>query len=146
MTPMRDFKPFTTVHKIDWEGLVRNIRRQGTPKRVFNIELFQDGEIEEAVDRAYGVAKALDHSAPDFWFRRSIAMQRFLGYDWVGVSVGGLDTGEGLKAADTTVKEQSRTERNWIHEDKGLITTWKEMERYPWPKVGAVDTAAMEWF
>jgi len=143
---MRDFKPFTDVHKLDWEALVRNIRRQGTPSRVFNIELFQDWEIEEAVDKRYGVTKGLDRSAPDFMWRRSIAMQRFLGYDWVGVAVGGLDTGEGMKAADTAEKGQSRSERNWIHEDKGLITNREELEKYPWPKVGDVDTRALEWF
>ncbi|MEK7476207.1 MAG: uroporphyrinogen decarboxylase family protein [Candidatus Coatesbacteria bacterium] len=143
---MRDFKPFTEVHKLDWEALVRNIRRQGTPSRVFNIELFQDWEIEEAVDQRYGVTRGLDRSAPDFGWKRSIAMQRFLGYEWVGTSVGGLDTGEGLKAEDTTEAGQKRGERKWIHEDKGLITNWEELEKYPWPKVGEADTRALEWF
>jgi uroporphyrinogen decarboxylase len=146
MADMREFKPFTEFHRLDWEALVRNIRRQGTPSRVFNIELFQDVEIEDAVDKRYGVSKGLDRSSPNFGRQRQIAMQRFLGYEYVPVGVMSLDTGEGLKAADTMEGGQQRSERNWIREDTGIITNREELEKYPWPKVGDVDTADLEWF
>ena len=41
--------PFAVDVTPDWEALVRCIRREGTPRRVHNIELFLDGEVQQAV-------------------------------------------------------------------------------------------------
>lgn len=81
-----NFQSFEATHQINAEGLIRNLRRQGTPDRVYHIELFQDREIENTVDHRYGVTTGLKHDDAHFGKHRSIAMQRFLGYDFVGVS------------------------------------------------------------
>jgi len=52
---MQDFKPFDKVHKPNYEGLLKNIRRCGTPDRVYFMELFYDDEIARAVEKRYGV-------------------------------------------------------------------------------------------
>lgn len=72
---MESFEPFTSTHILDYEGLIRNLRREGTPSRVFFIELFQDRPIEDAIDRKFGVTSRLDPSKPDYELERSIEMQ-----------------------------------------------------------------------
>jgi len=143
--PMEKFAPFTEVHRLDPDALIANLLRKGTPKRVHFMELFQDYEIEQAIDRRFGVTKGLDNKAPDFWARRGIAMQRFLGYEYVPCGILGLDTGKGFTTADTTGKEQTRGQRHWINEATGPITSWEEFEKYPWPDGKSWDTSALEW-
>ena len=142
---MDKFAPFTEIHRLDPDALIADLRREGTPKRVHFMELFQDFDIEEAVDRKYGVTAGLDRNSPDFWGLRSIAMQRFLGYEYVPCGLLRLDTGDQLTARDTTMEGQNKGERNWINEHKGIITTWEEFEKYPWPDGKTWDTAGLEW-
>ena len=49
----------------DWEGLVANIRREGTPKRVHDLELFHDSEVEDAIIERFGLDANLDPNNPD---------------------------------------------------------------------------------
>jgi len=140
-----DFKPFTAVGKLDYEGLLRNIAREGTPDRVYFIELFQDRAVEDAIDRRYGVTEHLDRNDPRFEWKRQIAMQRFLGYETVDVALLGLPSGEWARAEDTTRGDQSRGERGWINEHKGVIASWEDFERYPWPDGRTWNTERLEW-
>ncbi len=139
------FQSFEASHRINYEGLIRNLRRQGTPDRVYHIELFQDREIEDAVDRQCGVTAHLDRADPWYESRRAIAMQRFLGYDFVGLGILSLPTGQWMQSSDTTDADQSKGNRNWIPEDKGLITSWEDFEKYPWPDGKTWDTRGLEW-
>ncbi|MDD5707736.1 MAG: uroporphyrinogen decarboxylase family protein [Kiritimatiellae bacterium] len=145
---MRTFTAFEQTHKIDIEGLLRNLRRQGTPSRVYYMELFYDTEIFRAVDRRFGVTAGLDASAPDYEYRQHIAMQRFLGYETVRTSLLALPTGNGAQADDTTAGAQAREARSWINEHRGMIATWDDFERYPWPDPDTIvfDTRALEWY
>ncbi len=142
---MDKFPPFTQVHKLDWEALVANLRRRGTPKRVFFVELFQDREIEDAIDRRFGVTKGLDRADPHFEGKRSIAMQRFLGYEYVPCGLMSLPAGGCGAAADTAEEGQTKGERWWINESTGPITTREELEKYPWPDGKTWDTSHLEW-
>lgn len=140
------FAPFTDHHRLDWEALVANLRRRGTPRRVHFMELFQDREVEDAIDRTYGVTRHLDRGDPAFEWQRSIAMQRFLGYEYVMIRLLSLPLGDWPTAADTTGGSQARTGRTWLAHGRGPITTWEEFERYPWPDGETWDTRALEWF
>lgn len=140
------FQSFEATHKINAEGLIRNLRRQGTPERVYHIELFQDREIEDAVDQRCGVTSDLRRDDAHFEKKRSIAMQRFFGYDFVGLSLLTLPTGVQQQAADTESGNQSKGTRGWVNETKGVITSWQEFENYPWPDGKTWDTRALEWF
>ena len=75
--------PFTVEIAPDWEALVRCIRREGAPQRVHNIELFLDAEVQQAVCDRYDLLDGLDTSDPYLDLKRQIAIQRFLGYDYV---------------------------------------------------------------
>jgi uroporphyrinogen decarboxylase len=131
----------------DWEGLRANLLRQGTPQRVYVMELYEDKEIKDEVCRVYGVGADLDRAAPHFALRREIAVQRFLGYDAV---VGGVDWSgfprDLLAANDSTaIASQSRGTRNWTDEHRGPIQSWADFEAYPWPKPEALRTDSLEW-
>ena len=64
-------KPFQP----DWQGLVDNIRRQGTPQRVFNIELFHDAEVIDAVVERFDQMAGQDRNSPDYDRHKLIAFQ-----------------------------------------------------------------------
>ena len=65
----------------DWEGLLRNLRRAGTPERVYHMELFLDAEVRQALHARFGIADHLDRADPFFPQKAFIALYRFLGYD-----------------------------------------------------------------
>ena len=44
----------------DWQGLVDNLRRKGTPQRVYNIELFYDPEVIDAVVKRFDLVRKLN--------------------------------------------------------------------------------------
>lgn len=139
------FAPYTATHRLSADDWLRNLRRQGTPDRVHFIELFQDWEIEEALDARFQVTAGLNRSAPEFWFRRSVAMQRFLGYPFIPIGLLDLDTGEHLLAKDTA--DAARADgRSWVNEATGPIMTWEDFEKYRWPDGRSWDLTALEWY
>ena len=75
--------PFAKDVRPDWEGLVASILRKGSPSRVHTIELFLDFEIAEAVAERYGLLNDLDRDDLYYMEKREIAVQSFLGYDYV---------------------------------------------------------------
>lgn len=145
---MQTCTPFRKIHKPNYEGLLKNIRRCGTPGRVYFIELFYDDEIARAVEKRYRVTSHLNPAAPEYEWQRSIELQRFLGYDTVRTSLLALNTGAGQSALDTMQGDQARPERSWKDEHRGPIATWEDFERYPWPDADnlILDTRALEWF
>jgi uroporphyrinogen decarboxylase len=143
-----NFASFERTHRIDAEGLLRNLRRQGTPDRVFFMELFYDEEIALALEERFGVTSTLDKSAADHAWRRQIALQRFLGYDTVRTKLFSLDTGQRLAIDDTVSGAQKRVSRHWLNEHCGPIGSWEDFERYPWPDPGRHpwDTRELEFY
>ena len=75
----------------DWEGLVATIMRTGKPSRVHHIELFQDQEINDAVCERYGLLDGIDPTDSYYAEKSQVAIQSFLGYDFVRCSVTGLE-------------------------------------------------------
>jgi len=47
-------------HQPDYEALIDNLLRKGTPKRVHHMELFHDGPIMDAIVERYGLDADLD--------------------------------------------------------------------------------------
>ncbi|MDP6115378.1 MAG: uroporphyrinogen decarboxylase family protein [Planctomycetota bacterium] len=130
----------------DWEGLVSCIRREGTPSRVHYIELFLDSEVQTAICRRFDLLDDLDPGQDRFDQKRHIAVQRFLGYDYVR---GGLDGfAMPLKHLNTedTAELQRAGGRSYMELHKGPITNWEEFENYPWPDPHALTTESLEWY
>jgi uroporphyrinogen decarboxylase len=133
--------------KPNWEGFLRCIKRQGTPDRVYNIELFLDAEVQTAVCARYPeILKGLDPADPAYPYRRQIALQRFLGYDFVRAGVEGYEMPlHRIKTEDTAALARAGG-RNFQDEHRGPVATWAEFEAYPWPKLEQLTTPALEWY
>ncbi len=56
---------------------------RGTPERTHFIELIIDNEVQDLICQRYGLLEELDPIDPFFIYKRQVAVQRFLGYDYV---------------------------------------------------------------
>ncbi len=54
----------------DWEGFMKCIMREGTPNRVYFIELFLDREIQDAIAERFRLLDGLDADDPAFDLKR----------------------------------------------------------------------------
>lgn len=137
---------FVTPITPDWEGLRRCIDRQGTPSRTHHIELFLDPEVRNAICDHYGVIEPLDRADPYFEQRKMVALQSFLGYDYVRCGMDDLEMPlPQIKTGDTAALQRNGG-RVYVDEHRGPITTWDEFERYPWPDPRKASTRSLEWY
>jgi uroporphyrinogen decarboxylase len=130
----------------DWEALVRCIERQGTPQRVHHIELFLDGEIQEAICTRWALLDGLNPDSRHYPLQRQIRLQRFLGYDYVRCGVQGIEMPLNRANIDDTAALEREGGRSFMDEHRGPITTWEEFEQYPWPDTDDISTADLEWY
>lgn len=130
----------------DQDAFLRCLRREGTPRRVHYIELFLDWEVKQAVTERFGVGQELDRAAPDWPYRYEIALQRFLGYDYVRCGLDDLVWPLNRKATEDTASLQRAGGRSYVDETRGPITTWEEFEAYPWPVLTDSSTRSLEWY
>jgi uroporphyrinogen decarboxylase len=133
----------------DWEGLRRNLTRQGTPDRVYFLELLIDEEVKAELCRRFRLAPGLDPTAPIPSLQRDIELARFLGYDIVRLRTGCFVSfpRRQLTAPDAggIAGALRRSERQWTNERRGPIATWEEVESYPWPEPEKADLAVLDW-
>jgi len=137
---------FSTNIEPDWQGLVNCILRKGTPSRVHTIELFLDGEVKEALCQRFEIAKDLDRTDPFFDQKREIAIQSFLGYDYVRCGIENCDMPLHYDVAEDSADLARPDGRRFINEHRGPITNWEEFEKYPWPDPQAASTRSLEWY
>jgi len=137
--------PFARPFKPNWPGLVDCIMRRGTPDRVYNIELFLDQEVQQAIAERYNVGAELDPSDPFYAQKREVALHRFLGYDYLYVSIESITMPLNHAEVADTAELQRASGRQYMDEHRGPITTWAEFESYPWPDVDAATSRALEW-
>jgi uroporphyrinogen decarboxylase len=137
--------PFSKDITPDWEGLKQCISRAGTPQRVHFLELFLDPEIKQVICDRFDLASDLKESDPYYYFQREIAIQRFLGYDYVLCGVTGLDMPMNWHVTEDTADNKRAIGRIFVDEHKGPITSWTEFENYPWPDLQNARTSALEW-
>ena len=142
---------FAPTHgDIDAEGLLRCLRRDGEPSRVYHMELFLDGEVKTELCRRYPILEGLDRSDPYFRLQADVRIQRFLGYDHIrcGAQVawprGGPQSTAGV--VDDTGALPRAGGRGYVNEHKGYLTNWDEFEQMQWPDVAQADTRALEWY
>jgi uroporphyrinogen decarboxylase len=137
--------PFAVACAPDAESFVNCIRRRGTPRRVHHYELYLDGEVQTALAERYGIIDHLDPGEPWYALRRQIALQRFLGYDYISAGVDGLVMPFNWRATTDTAALGRSGGRSYLDEHRGPITCWREFESYPWPDVDAVRTDSLAW-
>ena len=130
----------------NWEGLVQCILRKGIPDRVYHLELFLDQEVQETICDRYGLLNGLDSDDEYFDLKRTVKLQRFLGYDYVRCSLDGFEMPLQRDIAEDTASLQRTGGRRFINEHIGPITTWEEFEKYPWPQPGNWFSRSLEWY
>ena len=138
--------PFSIDIAPDWEGFIATIMRTGSPSRVHNIELFLDFEVSQAICERYGLLEGLDPDDPFYAEKREVAIQSFLGYDYVRTS---FERPEMPLHYDTTLDTAALARaggRDYVNEHRGPITSWDEFEKYPWPDPESLSSRSLEWY
>ncbi len=131
----------------DWEGLVRTIRRQGTPRRVHFVELFHDGEVRDALAARFDLTEGLRPDDPDFERKKRIAVHRFSGFDYVTASPAISEIQFHDRVTDDAAGLKREGGRAFRDEHTGPITTWEEFERFRWPNPARPEALAdLEWY
>jgi len=130
----------------NWEGLVECILRKGTPSRVFHIELFLDPEVQDAVCERYGLLDDVDPNDPSFRYHKEIALQSFLGYDFVRCGLDDFDMPLKRGTVADTADLMREGGRFFVDEHSGPITSWEEFEAYPWPDPVSLSSRSLEWY
>ena len=130
----------------DWEALLRCIRREGTPDRVHFIELFLDREVQEAIAARFGIWDDIPADDPHADLMRTVALQRFLGYDTVRQGVTGAELDFEKRATGDTAELQRDAGREFVNEHTGPIGSREDFERFPWPTADDLSTDALEWY
>jgi uroporphyrinogen decarboxylase len=139
-------KTFSVPIEPNWRGLMDCIMRQGEPERVYHIELFLDPEVQDAVCREFDLLDGLDADDPAFALRRQIAIQRFMGYDYVVCGPEAPDIAFRRAVTGDTADLERASGRTYMDEHAGPITNWDEFEAFPWPDPTQVTFHAMEWY
>ncbi|MCL2701400.1 MAG: hypothetical protein FWE88_06870 [Phycisphaerae bacterium] len=149
MDPFEKFPTLKNPPKPDYEGLLANLRRQGTPKRMYHMELFHDGEIVDAICERYDICRDVDRANVESMWARDIAIRRFLGFDYLSVGLVGAEWQlNHLLTDDTAEGAMARAGgRSYMEEHAGPITSWEEFEKYPFPDPSRPECLhALEWF
>ncbi|MBN1445414.1 MAG: hypothetical protein JW957_04840 [Candidatus Omnitrophica bacterium] len=119
------------------------MKKREKPKKVHFVELLMDEEIRKIiVEDLFGkkwISYSKENEKPyllqdvDFWYR--------MGYDYIRFVGGGKVTLSWRRnvreTKDTAVV--SRGERIWVEEGAGIISSWENFEKYPWPDVKKID-------
>ena len=137
--------PVSTPFTPDWERFVQCVARQAEPARAHMIELFLDVEVKDAICARYGLADGLDADDPTYLYQREVALQRFLGYDYVLGQPAGVTMPNHTLVAEYTEFLARSGGRSFMEEHRGPITTWDEFAAYPWPDPQDADFAMLEW-
>ncbi len=139
--------PFSRIIEPDWEQFLVCIRRSGAPRRVHHVELFLDPEVQDAICARYGVDDGLDKDDDAYPMRRQIALQSFLGYDFIRCGAENVAlTFHQHQTPDTASELQRDGGRVYVDENRGPITNWQEFEAYPWPRIEEITTKTLEWY
>lgn len=118
----------------DWDGLLRNLRRQGTPSRVYYFEHGIANSVLDGLDARFGITRTLDATAQGYAHLRLLAIHRWLGHELFRV----FPVGARMHAP--------RREGAWAEEGRGAIGTWADFEAFPWLDPAAADLSVFDFY
>jgi uroporphyrinogen decarboxylase len=120
--------------QLDWTGWLSNLRREGTPERVYYFEHGVADNVQGAIAAQHGVWAGLEGASPEAEWKRREAMHAYLGQELFRVFPPGARI------------VPPKREGQWAEETKGVITSWEEFEHYDWPDPAAADYAVLDYY
>jgi len=129
----------------DFEEFKKVIRREKPAKRVNFVELFADQEIVNFIVEHFLGERAIPFSSEtkENFLRQLINWWYKMGYDYIRLG-GGLKFPR-KERITKDIALLSRKERSWVEEGKGIIGSWEDFEKYPWPDVKKIDYSPYEF-
>lgn len=138
----------------DKENFKSVILREKTPQRPPFVELHIDKEVlkeilEKEIGKKWVEPLPNDRKTQEVSLKNYIECWYRLGYDCLRLT-GEFRFSSGLHFASKTRSGKdtatlARDERRWVEEGEGIISSWEDFEKYPWPTLGEVDLWAMEF-
>ena len=141
---MKSFSPIPASP--DGEAFLACLKRQGTPKRVHHIELFLDQELQDAIVQRFDLAQGIGSGDPFRVQKTKLALQRFLGYDYVTADLDDFKWKVTEHEVTDTAQRARAGGRAFVDLQRGPVTSWEEFERYPWPDPMRAPAASLEWY
>jgi uroporphyrinogen decarboxylase len=137
--------PFSHPVSPNAESFIASLSR-GRPERLHFIEIFLDTEVKDEICRRFGLGAELREGDARFLQKREIALQRFLGYDYVLSGPAGMGFDFSWNRAEDGSALSRKGGRSYVDETRGPIASWEEFEAYPWPDPALADTEELEWY
>ena len=136
----------------DYRRLLKTLRRQGDPSYVPFWELGPDPEFVSAIlgEPALSVhftesAPGVDRQMREEQLDQNIRFWHHLGSDAIRLGPDGIGL-RGMYLLDSEdMAAIQRDRRRWVDERVGIITSWADFERYPWPHPGDADLYPLEY-
>lgn len=122
------------IHRPDFDGFVKTLFG-GRAGFIPLIELGVHPLIKEQI-----LGRPIKTVQDDIEFMRS------MGYDFVKIQpIITLELNRTTaEPRDVQAEYRNSPDRAWASENKGLITTWEELEKYPWPTTRDIDYSRLE--
>ncbi len=129
------------------------ILRRKASRRVHFIEIHIDKEViryitEKKLKKKWIEPSLGDRKAEEEYLKNYIDYWYRLGYDGIRVS-GDFRLSAGLVFKKKVRKGKDRDslsqERNWAEEGRGIISSWEDFEKYPWPSLDKINLWSFEF-
>jgi len=141
----------------NFEEFKEVIKGEKVAKKVHFVELFPDPEIVSSMAEILGEkpapfspsilsASGSLQTRKDF-MRRWINWWYRMGYDYVTI-IGSVFSGLNFPSKARKTKDTAsfpRKERTWVEEGRGMIASWEDFEKYPWPNPDKVNYSLYEF-
>ena len=119
--------------QLDWDGFVRNLRREGTPDRVFQFEHGVDPAMQAALQDAFGIFDHLDSNSATYEWDKAIAVNEYLGLEVLRFFPRGTRIMFDLGMPEPT-------------HGRGPVSSWEEFDAFDWPEARNADLRALEYY
>ena len=120
--------------ELDIAGWMSNLRREGTPKRVFYYEHGVDEAIQQELDERYSLSAGLNAGSKNYPHQRRMLIHRFLGQEFFRTFPSG-----------TRIKVPTR-EDEWVEEAAGVVASREDFEKFDWPDPKDMDASPLEYY
>lgn len=114
------------------EAFIANIKRLGTPDRVYMWEHAVDDSIKSRLVQQFELAQGLEQSRVEYPWQLDIRLFEFLSQEIFRVKLPGTAF--------------PLYEGKWIEEHTGPIKTPEDIATYPWPRIENVDFSQLDWY